>query len=163
MWLKGIVLLSEFWCECCYCCYLVLWAQSAAKGYIRAESKLQSFSRLFILQVIIPQISFFSSHNSNSIQNFGMQTQKDNSTCFGVCLYSVGTQHRNLHPARWPILFYGPTQEPVWVKWSSFRTMYLVRCVDDVQDLYLKISPPRCMLESRVNTKYMRSTQTEWS
>ena len=118
---------------------------------------------LFILQVIIPQISFFSSHNSNSIQNFGMQTQKDNSTCFGVCLYSVGTQHRNLHPARWPILFYGPTQEPVWVKWSSFRTMYLVRCVDDVQDLYLKISPPRCMLESRVNTKYMRSTQTEWS
>ena len=25
----------------------------------------------------------------------------------------MDTQHRNLHPAGWPILFCGPTQEPV--------------------------------------------------
>ena len=31
---------------------------------------------------------------------------------FRAYLYSVGTQHGNLHPARWPILFCGPTQEP---------------------------------------------------
>ena len=40
---------------------------------------------------------FFSNHNSNYIHNFGTQTQKNNSTCFGAHFYSVGTQHRNLH------------------------------------------------------------------
>ena len=39
---------------------LVLWAQSTTKDYIRAEHKLQSISKLFIPQVIIPQV-FFSS------------------------------------------------------------------------------------------------------
>ena len=34
--------------------------------------------------------------------------------CFFLAyLYSVGTQHRNLHPTGWPILSCGPTQEPV--------------------------------------------------
>ena len=32
---------------------------------------------------------------------------------FLAYLYSAGTQHGNLHPARWSILFCGPTQEPV--------------------------------------------------
>ena len=32
---------------------------------------------------------------------------------FWACLYSAGTQHGNLHPAGWPTLFCGPTQEPV--------------------------------------------------
>ena len=32
---------------------------------------------------------------------------------FWAYLYSAGTQHGNLHPAGWPILFCGPTQEPV--------------------------------------------------
>ena len=32
---------------------------------------------------------------------------------FLAYLYSVGTQHGNLHPAGRPILFCGPTQEPV--------------------------------------------------
>ena len=30
---------------------------------------------------------------------------------FGAYLYSAGTQHGNLHPAGWLILFCGPTQE----------------------------------------------------
>ena len=57
---------------------------------------------------------FFSSNDSsNSIHNFGTQNQKNNNTCFGACLYSVSTQHGNLHPAGWPILFCGPSQELV--------------------------------------------------
>ena len=31
---------------------------------------------------------------------------------FSAYLYSTGTQHGNLHPAGWPILFCGHTQEP---------------------------------------------------
>ena len=33
-------------------------------------------------------------------------------SCFWSYLFSTGTQHRNLHPAGWPILFCGSTQEP---------------------------------------------------
>ena len=59
-------------------------------------------------------LSFFlSNHSSNSVNNFGLQNQKNNSTCFEAYLYSVGTQHENLQSAGWPILFCGPTQEPV--------------------------------------------------
>ena len=29
-----------------------------------------------------------------------------------ACLHSAGTQHGNLHPAGWPVLFCRPTQEP---------------------------------------------------
>ena len=38
----------------------------------------------------------------------------------------MGIQHGNLHPAGWPILFYGPTQQPVLAtadagkNWSGF-------------------------------------------
>ena len=32
---------------------------------------------------------------------------------FLACLYSSGNQHGNLHPLGWPILYRGPTQEPV--------------------------------------------------
>ena len=32
---------------------------------------------------------------------------------FLAYLYSLGTQHGNLHPTGWPILFCGPTQDPV--------------------------------------------------
>ena len=45
---------------------------------------------------------------------FGMQTQKNNNKYFGAYLYSAGTQHGNLHPAGWPILYCGPTQGPMW-------------------------------------------------
>ena len=32
---------------------------------------------------------------------------------FWACLHSAGAQRGNLHPARWPMLFCRPTQEPV--------------------------------------------------
>ena len=41
--------------------YLVLWAQSTTKDYIRAEHKLHSVSQLLISQVILPQVMFFFS------------------------------------------------------------------------------------------------------
>ena len=72
--------------------YLVLWAQSTAKDYIRAEHKLHSISKSFISLVIIPQVMFLA------------------------YLYSAGTQCGNLHPTGWPILFSGPTQDPVLAK-----------------------------------------------
>ena len=68
----------------CWC----FWAQSTTKDYIRAEHKFHSIFMLFISQVIIPQVMFLSQD-----------------------LYYVGTQHRNLYPAGWPILFCRPTQE----------------------------------------------------
>ena len=91
----------------------MLWAQSVTKDYIGAEHKLQSISKLFSPQVIIPQVFFSSNDSSNSIHSFGTQNQKNSNTCFGAYLYSVGTQHRNLHPTGWPILFCWPTQEAV--------------------------------------------------
>ena len=72
--------------------WLVLWAQSTTKDYIKAEHKLHSISKLFISHVIISQVMFFG--------------------FFLAYLYSTGTQHGNLPPAVWPMLFCGPTQEP---------------------------------------------------
>ena len=41
------------------------------------EHKFQSISKLFIPQVILPQLFFyFSNHSSNSIHNLGTQNQK---------------------------------------------------------------------------------------
>ena len=37
-------------------------------------------------------------------------------------LYSTGTQRANLHPAGWPILFCGPTQEPVLATANTGKT-----------------------------------------
>ena len=70
--------------------------------------------------------SLFSNHNSNSIHNFGTQTQKNNNTCFGTYLYSVGTQHRKLHQAQWPILCCGPTQEPVLAPANTGKTQEML-------------------------------------
>ena len=56
---------------------------------------------------------FTANNNSRSIHSFGTQTQKNSHTCFGAYLYSTSTQHGNLHPTGWPILFCRPTQEPV--------------------------------------------------
>ena len=41
---------------------------------------------------------------------------------FLAYLYSVGTQHGNLHPAGWPILFCGPTQKPVLATANTGKT-----------------------------------------
>ena len=53
---------------------------------------------------------FLSNRRSNSIHSFGTQNQRNNNICFGAYLYSASTQHENLHPAGWPILFCGPAQ-----------------------------------------------------
>ena len=45
------------------------------------------------------QLIHFTSHHTTS-------------QVFWAYGYSAGTQHGNLHPAGWPILFCGPTQEP---------------------------------------------------
>ena len=92
---------------------LVLWAQSTAKDYIRAEHKFQYVSKLSGSQVIIPQVSFFSNQNPNSTHNFGTQTQKNNNTRYGACSYSAGILHGNLYQAGWSTLFCWPTQGPV--------------------------------------------------
>ena len=92
-------------------CYLVswlaLWAQSTTKDYIRAEHKLYFISKSFSSQVIIPQVMFFLAY-----------------------LYSAGTQHGNLHPAGWPILFCRPTQEPVLAtaNTGTNREKFLKKC-----------------------------------
>ena len=61
----------------CWCCWLVLWAQSTTKDYIRAERELHSVSKISTSQVIIPQVMFF----------------------FWAYLYSACTQHGNLPPS----------------------------------------------------------------
>ena len=55
--------------------------------------------------VLKPQLKFYL--------HFGTQTQKKQWHRFWSLLYSAGTQHGNLHPAGWPILFWGPTQKLV--------------------------------------------------
>ena len=42
--------------------------------------------------------------------------------CFLAYLYSAGTQEGNLPPAEWPILFCGPTQEPVLAAANTGKT-----------------------------------------
>ena len=103
---------------------LVLWAQSTIKYCTRAEIKLHSIAKLFITQVIIPQV-FFKNHNTNSIHNFGMKTDK-NKTCFWAYLFSAGTQQGKLHPAGWPILFCGPALATVNTgkNWERFCTKW---------------------------------------
>ena len=92
----------------------MLWAQSTTKDYIRAENKLLVIQSTSHYTTSL----FFSKYNSNSVHNFGTQTQKITNTCFGAYLHCVGTQHRNLHPAGWSVLFCRPTQEPASSRWS---------------------------------------------
>ena len=46
------------------------------------------------------------------LQVINFTSHHTTSHVFSASLYSVGTQHRNLPPAGWPILFCRPTQEP---------------------------------------------------
>ena len=43
------------------------------------------------------------------------------SNVFLAYLYSVGTQHGNLYPAGWPILFCEPIQEAVWATANTWK------------------------------------------
>ena len=123
--------------------YLVLWAWSTTKDYIKAEHKLHSTSKLFISQVIIPQVILVSSlvaalssvsheglHKGRTQTSFYLKVSHFTShyttshafILFLAYLYTTGTQHRNLHPARWPSLFCGPTQEPVLATANTGKT-----------------------------------------
>ena len=66
----------------------MLWAQSATKDYIRAEHKLHSIPKLFISQVVIPQVMFLEPIYIPRALNTG--------TCIrqGDLFYSAGL-HRN--------------------------------------------------------------------
>ena len=123
--------------------YLVLWAQSTTKDYIKAEHKLHSTSKLFISQVIIPQVILVSSlvgalssvsheglHQGWTQTSFYLKVSHFTShyttshafILFLAYLYTTGTQHRNLHPARWPSLFCRLTQESVLAAANTEKT-----------------------------------------
>ena len=68
----------------------MLWDQSTTKDYITAEDELHSISKLFIWQVIIPQVMFFEPIYIPWALNTG--------TCIQL---------------GWPNLFCGPKREPV--------------------------------------------------
>ena len=55
--------------------------------------------------ILSPGYSFYKSLHQKSYAFF--------SFFFSLFICCAGTQHGNLHPARWPILFCGSTQEPV--------------------------------------------------
>ena len=65
------------------------------------------------------QVIHFTSHHTTS-------------HVFLTYLYSTVTQHRNLHPAGCPILFCGPTQEPVLATANTGKTWerFLKKCSD---------------------------------
>ena len=65
----------------------MLWAQSATKDYIGANTNFSLSAR-------------YSFHKSSY-----------HKSCF-LSLHAAGTQRGNLHLAGWPILFHRPTQEP---------------------------------------------------
>ena len=72
----------------------------------------KSNSYLVIPQVILLQVSF-SQPTTQIISTISRHKPTKTVTCFGAYLFFVGTQYWNLHPAGWPILFCGPTQESV--------------------------------------------------
>ena len=48
--------------------------------------------------------------------------EKQQYVFWSLYLYSANTQHGNLHPAGWPILFCGPTQEAVLATANTGKT-----------------------------------------
>ena len=82
--------------------WLVFWAQSTTKNYIRAENKRQYIFWVFIPHAIIPLVSLFffsflfSQTTTQIISTISESKKQQTITCFGVYLRSVGTQHGNL-------------------------------------------------------------------
>ena len=68
--------------------YLVLWAYLTTKDYIGAEHKLHSISKLFISQLIIPQVMFFECIYIPRVLNTGTWIQQ------GEIFYYAGL-HKN--------------------------------------------------------------------
>ena len=61
--------------------------------------------------------------NTNFTLSLSYSLHKSHTTShvFWAYLYSAGTQHGNLHQAGWPILFCGPTQEPVLATANTWK------------------------------------------
>ena len=73
---------------------LVLWAKSTTKDYIRAEHKLHFTSRLFISQVIIPQVMFLKPIYIPRALNTGTYIQQGDVTYFILRAYTgTGVSH----------------------------------------------------------------------
>ena len=64
---------------------------------------------------------------------------------FLAYLYSAGTQHGNLHPAGWPILFCGPTQH--------FFCRYMVLFVENRRLKVAKHGSERCHFDQVRNAR----------
>ena len=97
----------------------MLWAQSTYH-----KGLYQGWKETSIYPLVSHSMShyftslFFSNRNSNYIHDFGTETQNNNNTCFGACLFlralKTGTCNCCLQWwTGWPVLFCGPTQEPV--------------------------------------------------
>ena len=66
----------------------MLWDQSTTKDYITAEDELHSISKLFISQVIIPQVMFFVPFYIPRALNTGTFIQQ------GDLFYSAGLHRK---------------------------------------------------------------------
>ena len=56
-----------------------------------------NLSRSYSFHKSLFHTSHFSNNSSDSIHNFGTQTEKNNNTCLGAYLYPAGPQDGNLH------------------------------------------------------------------
>ena len=85
---------------------IIIFAVCFLEHFFFSKSELvritSGLKRTSICLLLIPSTShystslFFSNHNPNYSHHFGTQTQKNHTICFGVNLYSAGTQHGNL-------------------------------------------------------------------
>ena len=66
--------------------------------------------------------SFFPQTTAQSLSAISECKTKKTNTCFGAYLYSASTQHGNLQPAGWPILFCGLTQKLVLATANTGKT-----------------------------------------
>ena len=92
----GVTCHQHFWQEwpgsfTCHCGKLVTWCFESSQPQTITSGLNTNFT-------LSPSYSFHKSSYHKS--------------CFLAYFYSAGIQHGNLHPAGWPVLFCGPTQEP---------------------------------------------------
>ena len=104
---KGILIVGWRWCMVgwrwcmelwiyCFCKVLTVVKLVGAFSPVNHKGLHQGWTQTSLYF----QVSHSTSHHTT------------NSWVLLAYLYSADTQHRNLHPAGWPILFCRPTQEP---------------------------------------------------
>ena len=86
----------------------MLWAQSTTKDYIRAENKLQSISKLFIPQAIMPHISFSQTTAPILSTISERKLRKTITRVLEPILYSAGVSHFNV-----PLIVWAKSQDSV--------------------------------------------------